>query len=278
MSKLCKLAEEQIRRFRKIIVFGDLHGDYAGLQSGLNMLDPAKDGIIFLGDYADRGPSGVEVIDTVDSLMRNHPRNIFALKGNHEDYTKSGSPLFWPRALLDEAREKRGYWQTYFHDTFKPFVHSLYLAVIVSDEALFVHEGVSSRIKSLKDLEHPTIEVERDILWSDPFEGYGEFPNWGCGGAGVEFGADVSETVCKSLGIKRIVRSHQSAKALTGPFYSHNEKVITISSTSVYGGDPFFLRIDPSDFTGSSHQTHALNEKISMVTEEETNLHCTTNY
>ena len=107
MSKLCELAEKQLRKFRKIAVFGDLHGDYTALQSGLSVVDPAKDGVIFLGDYADRGPSGVEVIDAVDSLVRNYPQNVFALKGNHEDYTESGDPKFWPCILTDEVRDKR---------------------------------------------------------------------------------------------------------------------------------------------------------------------------
>lgn len=249
ISKLCELAEEQLRRFRKIAVFGDLHGDHAALQFGLNMVDPARDGMIFLGDYADRGPSGIEVIDAVDSLMRNHPWNVFALKGNHEDYTESGAPSFWPRGLIDEVREKRGDWRDYFDGTFKPFVDGLRIAVIVPGEMLFVHGGVSSKIRSVEDLKHPTRDVERDILWSDPFEGCGEYPNWERGGAGVEFGADVSEAVCKLLGVKRIVRSHQPANALTGPSYSHNGRVVTISSTSVYGGAPFFLCIDPSDFS-----------------------------
>lgn len=249
MSTLCLLPKKQLRRFRKVVVFGDLHGDYVALQSGLSIVDPFKDGIIFLGDYADRGPSGIEVIDTINALMRNHHENIFALKGNHEDYRESGTPNFWPRALIDEAREKRGDWKAYFFGTFKPFVNSLYLAAIVPGETLFVHGGVSSKIESIKDLEHPAREVERDILWSDPFEGDGEYPNWERGGAGVEFGADVSNKVCKLLGVKKIVRSHQPAKALEGPFYSHNGRVLTTSSTSVFGGDPFFLSIDPFDFS-----------------------------
>ncbi len=145
-------------------------------------------------------------------------------------------------------RDKRGSWKDYFRSTFKPFVDSLGIAVFVQGEALFVHGGVSSKILGLKDLENPTKDVEKDVLWSDPFEGQGEYPNWERG-AGVEFGADISESVCKLLGVKRIVRSHQPAIALTGPAYSHGGRVVTISSTSVYGGEPFFLCIEPSDFS-----------------------------
>ncbi len=248
-SPLFELGGQYLKTFRNIAVFGDLHGDYDALQTALRFsVDPDKDGVIFLGDYADRGPAGIEIIDTIDSLTRNYPRNVFPLKGNHEDYTESGEPQFWPCTLIDEAKEKRGDWQDYFSGKFKPFVENLHLAIIVPGEMLFVHGGISSKIASRYDLEHPTRDIERDILWSDPFEGTAEQPNWERG-AGVEFGTDVTMTICEMLRVNRIIRSHQPAKALTGPFYSHDGRVTTISSTSVYGGIPFFLSINPSDFS-----------------------------
>jgi len=245
MAKLVTLKEEQLQRFRRLIVLGDVHGDYETLESALRIADPAKDGIILLGDYADRGPFGIEVVDAVCSLVKKHLGNVFALKGNHEDYKDSGAPEFWPCDLIDEAERKRGDWHSYFENTFNPFVKRLKLAVIVPGETLFVHGGISSKIRSLDDLKHPTKTVEKDILWSDPFEGRGERENER--GCGVEFGADVTESVCKLLGVERIVRSHQPTKALIGPFYSHDSRVITVSSTSVYNGRPFILTINPSD-------------------------------
>lgn len=217
----------------------------------LNIVDPAKDGIIFLGDYADRGEFGIEVIDAVNSLMRSYPKNVLSLKGNHEDYTELGEPTFYPCTLIDEAERKKGDWKNYFLSKFKPFMGNLYLATIVPDETLFVHGGVSGKIKSLNDLKHPTKDIEKDVLWSDPFEGYGEHPNRR--GAGVEFGIDVTMKICELLGVKRIVRSHEPAKALKGPFYSHDSRVITTSSTSVYGGDPLILSIDPANFSEISY-------------------------
>ena len=178
-------------------------------------------------------------------MIRTYPRNVFALKGNHEDYTDSGTPEFWPCTLIEEAAKKKRDWIDYFRSTFKPFVKRLCLAAIVLGDTLFVHGGISSKIRSLEDLKHPTRTVERDILWSDPFEGNGERENER--GCGVEFGADVTESVCKLLGVERIIRSHQPAKALRGPFCSHNRRVITVSSTSVYWGQPFLLNIYPSD-------------------------------
>jgi len=116
----------------------------------------------------------------------------------------------------------------------------------VPGETLFVHGGISSKIRSLRDLEHPTREIERDVLWADPFEEQGEHPNPERR-TRVEFGADVTESICKLLRVERIIRSYQPANAPVGSFYSHNRRVITTSSTNVYSGKPFILNIDPAD-------------------------------
>ena len=246
-SRLYEFDERNLLSLKRIAVVGDMHGDYYTLSSLQETIDPSKDGIIFLGDYADRGLKGVEVIDTIDSLVKKYPRSVIALKGNHEDYSDDGKPIFHPCDLIYEAEEKEGNWQRYFEEKLKPFIDNLYLAAIMRDEVLFVHGGVSSKISSLDDLRYPTREIEIDVLWSDPFEEQGEHSSMR--GAGVEFGKDVTSDVCESLGIKRIVRSHEPIKAIDGPYYEHDKKVITMSSSSVYGGKPFILIIDPNNPT-----------------------------
>jgi hypothetical protein len=242
-NRLYEFDKESLSRLRKLAVVGDIHGDRDILYSILKVVEPKKDGIIFLGDYADRGPKGIEVISTIDSLVEKYPKNIIALKGNHEDYSDSGNPSFHPCDLIYEVENKGERWQRYFQEELKPFIDSLYLAAIIADENLFVHGGISSKIKSVEDLKHPTREVEIDILWSDPFEGNGEYSNKR--GAGIEFGEDITDNVCGLLGVKRVIRSHEPRKAISGPYYQHDRKVITLSSTSAYGGKPFILFIDP---------------------------------
>lgn len=249
-SRLFELDEDRLRRVDRIVVVGDVHGDYDSIQTLLRLVDLERDLLVFLGDYADRGRYGVEVIDVVAELSRKY-ENILALKGNHEDYTEDGEPAFYPCTLIEEATRKRGSWENYFLEEFKPFIESLYLAVLIPGEILMVHGGVSSRVRSLEDLRHPSRIVEKDILWSDPWEGYGEYPNRR--GVGVEFGRDVTDEVCRRIGVKRIIRSHEPMKALDGPWYEHGGKVVTVSSTRVYGGKPFILLVDPVNPSKISH-------------------------
>ncbi len=224
---------------------GDLHGDYPTLLRLLKITNPAKDCLIFLGDYADRGSFGVEVIEMVSCLALEYPKNVFLLKGNHENYTNRGKPTFCPSSLIQEVESKRGNWENYFQKKYKLFLSQLVLAVVLKGAFLFVHGGVSSKIDSLEKLKNPTREIEKIVLWSDPFDGLGERPNLKRGGIGVEFGADISKLVCRQLGVLKIIRSHEPRKARDGPVYAHENKIVTINSNSIYGGNPFVLRIDP---------------------------------
>ncbi len=54
-SHLYEFDESQLGRLKRLIVVGDLHGDYNTLSSLLKVANLTEDGIVFLGDYADRG-------------------------------------------------------------------------------------------------------------------------------------------------------------------------------------------------------------------------------
>jgi len=142
-------------------------------------------------------------------------------------------------------------------------MEKLYLTVIIPNIALFVHGGVSSKIKDVKDLRCPSREIEEDILWSDPFKGIGEHFNMR--GAGVEFGKDISKKICNRLGVKRIVRSHQPRKARSAPHVEHDGRVITISSTTVYGGIPFILKLPTKDLNTSFNNLEDHIQKLSCI-------------
>lgn len=73
-------------------VFGNLHGNYIDLMRFFDIWkSPSEAGDIagydylFLGNYVDRGPNSLEVICVLLALKLKYPKQIFMLRGNHED-------------------------------------------------------------------------------------------------------------------------------------------------------------------------------------------------
>lgn len=62
-----------------VLAWADLHGRMDIFLKGLTYLKP-EDKVYFLGDAADRGPNGWEIIKAIIE----DPRFIY-IKGNHED-------------------------------------------------------------------------------------------------------------------------------------------------------------------------------------------------
>jgi serine/threonine protein phosphatase 1 len=70
----------------KIFAIGDIHGSFDRLQELMQKIpiDFTEDTLVFIGDYIDRGPGSVEVVNYLIGLKKRVPEIIF-LKGNHED-------------------------------------------------------------------------------------------------------------------------------------------------------------------------------------------------
>jgi hypothetical protein len=201
------------------------------------IFNSSLDLLLFLGDYGDRGPKSMQVITGVSNLLDHYPEQVIALLGNHEDYTKHGKPNFSPCTLINEVGSHQRSWELYFREVLCLFLCRLYLSVLIPNQILFVHGGISSRITEEKDLVRPSRKVVEDILWSDPGNLDGEYPN--SRGAGVEFGSDITQLVCQRLNVSTIIRAHDPRKVLDGPCVQHNGQVITVNSSSAYGGRPF---------------------------------------
>lgn len=70
---------------RRTYVIGDIHGCLDELNRLLDIISPAgEDHVCFLGDYIDRGPAPMGVIERLIQLQGEGPQCTF-LKGNHED-------------------------------------------------------------------------------------------------------------------------------------------------------------------------------------------------
>jgi hypothetical protein len=72
-------------------IFGDIHGSFADalvaklLAAPLGSVKHAPAATLFLGDYVDRGPHGVEVVALLLAWKCMAPTQMFLLRGNHED-------------------------------------------------------------------------------------------------------------------------------------------------------------------------------------------------
>ena len=92
------------------LIIGDIHGQYNRMIDVLNRshYDPDKDELYPVGDFCDRGPRPVEVLDFIYSLPNCHP-----VIGNHDLYLMEYLSHTIPSYRLDNwLRQRNGGWIT----------------------------------------------------------------------------------------------------------------------------------------------------------------------
>ena len=128
-------------------------------------IDCSRDTLVFIGDYIDRGPHSVEVVDYLIHLKKRVPEVIF-LKGNHEDMLDkflNGADRF--TYLLNGGQQTLDSYLTKpVQSEFFPippdhmeFFKSLRL-FYETEEFIFVHAGLRPRVP-LKS------QNTEDLLW-----------------------------------------------------------------------------------------------------------------
>ena len=159
----------------RTIAIGDIHGCYELLIELVErriIYNPAKDRLVFLGDYLDRGMRSREVVDFVTELKQNYAGQIVLLKGNHEELAL--------RALLCSGDEKAcapdiiSWYLNGGHATVNsyggfakarkaliPFIRSLDL-YYETESHIFVHAGVPYG-------KSPETASEGELLWDRSF-------------------------------------------------------------------------------------------------------------
>jgi len=151
----------------KIFAIGDIHGSFDRLQELMQKIpiDFTEDTLVFIGDYIDRGPGSVEVVNYLIDLKKRVPEIIF-LKGNHEDMLEKyldGSDRFTyllngGQNTLDSYLSKTNSSNSFpIPPDHMEFFQSLRL-YYETEDYIFVHAGLRPKVP----LESQEAE---DLLW-----------------------------------------------------------------------------------------------------------------
>ncbi len=242
-SDIAKLLESEPQLVEvhgdKIVIVGDLHGDYTTLEKILQKYSPPEWKLVFLGDYVDRGEYQIETLTRVLKLKLDYPEHVVLLRGNHE------SPLMnLEYGFVFELQEKLGQGRDYliYNVILRNVFVNLPYAALINSEILALHGGLAKGIDKPEDIKSlpkgddgPRDRVAFQIVWNDPADDiYGFVPNYlrGCdeGGLCVYFwGPDVTESFLTRNGLKLILRAHEYTEQ--GYKWNHREKVLTIFSS-----------------------------------------------
>lgn len=248
-----------------IKIFGNLHGDYNDLMRFFDIWRaPQETGdicsfdYVFLGNYVDRGSQSLEVLCLLLALKLKYPRQIFLLRGNHEDRNVN-KYLGFGRECAERFDENIDEPNSVFQKMNDLFEWMPLGAVIAEkstqNRILCIHGGIGNSIAKLEDIDkiqrplrvnlgNITDTVQQmcmDILWSDPTasdEVLGMQQNTIRDPTRVNnimcYGPDIVDRFLKQNQISMIVRSHQNPLDAIDKFSAN--QLITISSCTNYNG------------------------------------------
>jgi len=217
-----------------ISICGDVHGQYHDL---LRLFDhcgyPPEQNYLFLGDYVDRGKTGLEVICLLLAYKIKHPETFHLLRGNHE--CASINRIY---GFYDECKRRYSIklW-TRFQDVF----NVLPVAAVVIEKIFCIHAGLSPDLSSpeqIKQISRPTDVPDSgilcDLLWSDP---EADISGWAENDRGVSytFGADVVTKFLQKHDYDLVVRAHQVVE--DGYEFFADRQLVTIFTAPNYCGE-----------------------------------------
>jgi len=251
-------------------VFGDIHGQLRDLlllfhAFGMPGKDP-KQHFVFNGDFVDRGEHQLEVIGVLFALKMAMPKNVWLVRGNHEEKQMNRRYGF-----SDHCEERVGeeLGQKMFSLMQNAF-DLLPLACRIDGRLLVVHGGIGDGRWTLEDVLNVKRPLSSDaiyasenkwifnILWSDPIEEDDVTRNssavFGVHGSprastALQFGWNVTKTFCALNGLDLVIRSHQCKMEGHGFDVMHEDMLIRVFSArdyEDYGNDCSIMNIASS--------------------------------
>ena len=244
--------------------------------------------MLFLGDYVDRGPMGMEVLILLMALKVKYPRRMVMLRGNHETMQMTQTMNFF-----DEVCTK--YDQAYYNLLVHVF-NSLPIVCIINDNYFCVHGGITSLAESVADLNkiNRFVEVPMsgslcDLMWSDPVmdEGGSTHSQHSCipnhqRNCSIFFGSDHARNFLKKEKLITIIRAHEvqleGYKQYFWPNWKDIPMVYTLFSAPNYCGSygnlgailtivvPFLLNRIRSSTSGSTRRPNLSTTSLPNTT------------
>ena len=219
-------------------IVGDIHGQFLDLLrlfefKGMPDGTSTSARYLFLGDYVDRGPNGLECMFLLMALKIKHPEQIWMLRGNHECAAINRIYGFY-----DECKRRYSIklWKK-FQDVF----NALPMVAVIDEKIFCVHAGLSPDLNSIEQINHirrptdvPDSGVTCDLLWSDPDP---DISGWAENDRGVSytFGADVVGKFLTKHDYDLVVRAHQVVE--DGYEFFADRQLVTIFSAPNYCGE-----------------------------------------
>ncbi|MFX1261334.1 MAG: metallophosphoesterase [Promethearchaeota archaeon] len=215
---------------RNTYYVGDLHGELHSALVAQELIQNHRDAsMVFLGDYADRGPQQVETVNLVFSLAIEYPDRVMTLRGNHESDSIARAYGFYNAVTARYSPE--------VFDIYCSGFKVLPLGGLSSNGVFSCHGGIPEGVETLEQIQqvdrfHEDFrdQIAFQLTWNDPAEGDFRFsPNWRGGGSMI-YGRLAFNEFTESLGIALIFRAHQVFPDGIQTFF--DERLISIFSAS----------------------------------------------
>lgn len=250
-------------------VFGDIHGNLEDLHFFSDNvwklgMDLTAGQFLFLGDYVDRGKSGIECVAYLFAMKLLYPKKIYMLRGNHEVRDVNGwEEHYADKSFISQCKTRFGnsVGETVWEKVNQVF-DCLPLAGVIDHDIFCIHGGIprptydefnnicmdevgsilsvpstASVMPAGPDEDEDMQQVCLDCMWSDPAseamepgldeDGFGESPR---GGGAICFGNTAIDNFLQRNNLSYIIRAHEAHAQ--GVALSKSARVFTVFSTS----------------------------------------------
>jgi hypothetical protein len=293
VSKKAILEQQNLTHIKldnNVTMIGDIHGDLDSMIFQIIVTGGFALGnkILFLGDYLDRGPNGIECMYLLFLLRFLFPNQMYFLRGNHEDVKICA--VYGVTAELYKKQIDTNHISK-FLEFFEELFTMMPICAEIGKIIFAVHGCVSEhtpleainnmdKVKNLPESSKGDNHIFTNMLWSDPLddlrcnsEKTDSFHNYR--GEGYLVPKNVTKEFLSKYGYSVIVRAHQVVNE--GYLLQHDNTVITLFGQPNYcqrtGNKAAYMTIQKTGKTDivqfSDRDVAEFTKKFTEIKQEE---------